>query len=58
MINKMNYFFAFFNEFNPFFTATDSWYAYIFKIITEFFLCHPKMTMLKIFNKKYQKHTK
>jgi hypothetical protein len=37
MFNKMNYFFTFFNEFNPFFTATDSWYTYIFKIITEFF---------------------
>jgi hypothetical protein len=37
MFNNMNYSFTFFNEFNPFFTATDSWYTYIFKIITEFF---------------------
>ena len=37
MVNKENYFYTFFNEYNPFFTATDSWYAYIFKIITECF---------------------
>jgi hypothetical protein len=31
----MNLFLTFFNEYNPFFTAADSWYTYIFKIISN-----------------------